>query len=531
MMNIPDMKCRNRLSLFMLLVLLTGPVLSAQNIVVSEGTTVTLPGGSLLIKGLLLNNGTINSYGDLTLLSDQDGTSLIDGAGTGMINGEIIMQRWFNQAFGYRYISSPFASSTVSELADDIDLTDPFPTLYRYNEHSPTSGWVNYTDTSGILVPLSGYSANLGFMSDPLTMEIKGIVNDGDMSVTLYNHNKTYTEGFNLVGNPYPSPIDWDAEEGWTRTNIDDAVYYFRASDSDPYGGSYATYMNGLSSDGIVNNIIPSMQGFFVHVSDGAWPVTATLSVDNRARVRDMDHAFTKSGTAGEAGLLRLTACFSDDSSLFDPMVIYTDEKATFDFDGQLDALKLYNTDYNVPSFFSFGNDGSRLSINSIPGVVEQCSIRLGLRIEREGDIVFRIAALKGDDFCNIVSITDRTTGVTTDIAEGRCYRVALAAGDYTDRFWLNLSNTVTGVPEIPVAGEWARIYQNNGILKVEISLQDFKDGDLIIYNISGQPLYKYAVDGPGYHEFIPSVRDGIYLVRLGSGNNSMTRKIFLEKR
>jgi hypothetical protein len=289
--------------------------------------------------------------------------------------------------------------------------------------------------------------------------------------------------------------------------------------------------MNGLSSDGIVNNIIPSMQGFFVHVSDGAWPVTTTLSVNNKVRVRDLHHSFTKSTGTVEPDLLRLTASFSDDSTLFDPTVIYTDEKATFDFDGQLDALKLYNTDFNVPSFFSFGNDGSRLSINSIPGVVDQCSIRLGLRIEREGDVVFRVAALKGDSFCNILSITDRTTGMTTDITEGRCYRVALTAGDYTDRFWLNLSNTITGVPEMPVAGEWARIYQHSGILKVEINLQEFEDGHLTIYNLSGQPLNQYAVVGPGYHEFTPSVRDGIYLVILGSGKTSMIRKIFLQKR
>lgn len=527
----PGMKNYYRLILYWSLAFLTGPVTTGQDIIVSEGTTITLSGTSVMIKGILKNNGTIISDGGLTLLSDQDGTSLIDGSGTGVINGEIVMQRWFDRAFGYNYISSPFLSANVSELADDIDLEDPFPALYRYDEFRSTSGWVTYNDPAGTLVPLSGYSANLGFMDHPVTVDLKGVMNNGALSVTLYNHNKTYTEGFNLVGNPYPSPIDWDAGEGWTRTNMDNAVYYFRAGETDPYGGTYAAYMNGLSSDGIVNNIIPSMQGFFVHVSDGAWPVTTTLSVNNKVRVRDLHHSFTKSTGTVEPDLLRLTASFSDDSTLFDPTVIYTDEKATFDFDGQLDALKLYNTDFNVPSFFSFGNDGSRLSINSIPGVVDQCSIRLGLRIEREGDVVFRVAALKGDSFCNILSITDRTTGMTTDITEGRCYRVALTAGDYTDRFWLNLSNTITGVPEMPVAGEWARIYQHSGILKVEINLQEFEDGHLTIYNLSGQPLNQYAVVGPGYHEFTPSVRDGIYLVILGSGKTSMIRKIFLQKR
>ena len=50
----------------------------------------------------------------------------------------------------------------------------------------------------------------------------------------------TYTKGFNLVGNPYPSAIDWDAASGWTKTNIDNAVYYFKASATDQYGGTYS---------------------------------------------------------------------------------------------------------------------------------------------------------------------------------------------------------------------------------------------------------------------------------------------------
>mgnify|MGYP001006296309 CR=1 FL=1 len=127
------MKNYYRLILYWSLAFLTGPVTTGQDIIVSEGTTITLSGTSVMIKGILKNNGTIISDGGLTLLSDQDGTSLIDGSGTGVINGEIVMQRWFDRAFGYNYISSPFLSANVSELADDIDLEDPFPALYRYD--------------------------------------------------------------------------------------------------------------------------------------------------------------------------------------------------------------------------------------------------------------------------------------------------------------------------------------------------------------------------------------------------------------
>ena len=154
--------------------------------------------------------------------------------------------------------------------------------------------------TTDPLNPLEGYAANFGSSAVPITANVTGAVNSGALSVTLYNHNNTYTKGFNLIGNPYPSPINWDAAAGWTKTNIDNALYYFKASATDEYGGKYSTYINGVSSDDTVSNIIPSMQGFFVHVTNGPpWPVTGTLSLNNNVRVTDLTHAFAKSGEKG----------------------------------------------------------------------------------------------------------------------------------------------------------------------------------------------------------------------------------------
>ena len=170
-----------------------------------------------------------------------------------------------------------------------------FPTVYRYDESRTSSGWVAYNDPAGVLEPMNGYSVNFGSVSAPNTVDVSGEVNNGALSLTLYNNNNTYTQGLNLVGNPYPSAIDWDAASGWTKTNIDNALYYFNASATDQYGGTYSSYVNGVSSDGVASNVIPSMQGFFVHVSDGAYPVTGTLAMNNSVRITDKTQYFAKS--------------------------------------------------------------------------------------------------------------------------------------------------------------------------------------------------------------------------------------------
>jgi hypothetical protein len=86
-----------------------------------------------------------------------------------------------------------------------MKLADPFPAFYMYNENSTTSGWVTYIDPAGVLNPMQGYAVNFGDTDPPIVFDVTGVVNNGSQSATLYNHNNTYSQGFNLIGNPYPS--------------------------------------------------------------------------------------------------------------------------------------------------------------------------------------------------------------------------------------------------------------------------------------------------------------------------------------
>ncbi|MDM8003005.1 MAG: hypothetical protein QUS66_08855, partial [Bacteroidota bacterium] len=330
----------------------------------------------------------------MTLLSGVEGTALIDGAGSGSVSGDVTMQRYLPTGFGYMYLSSPFTTAKVSELGDEA-----IESIYRYDENRhvggvPASGWTGYNNPVNLLVPGSGYAVNLGPDAGPLTVEITGAVSNGEITVPVFNNNHPYTHGFNLVGNPYPSPVDWDLIDA-LNTNIDNAVYYFSNSDADQYGGSYITYINGISSDGRATNIIPSMQGFFIHVTDGEFPVEGSLVMNNSVRVNDLNQPFIKSAEAEQPKLIRLSACFSTSPETPDYTVIYFDEQATPEYDGQFDALKLLNTDTNVPSLFSVTPGASRLSINGMPPPGgKTLLVPLGIITQVDGNIRFRISAL-----------------------------------------------------------------------------------------------------------------------------------------
>ena len=506
----------------------TTPV-SYNNIVVDPGstTTNTTPGQSL--SGLLLCNGTFNANGHLTLLSSDSQTALIDGSGTGEVNGNVTMQRYLFSGFGYKYLSSPFQAAAVSEFSDNMKLADPFPAFYRYDESSTTTGWVTYIDPAGVLFPMQGYAVNFGDSEPPLVFDVTGDVNNGSLSTTLFNHNNTYSLGFNLIGNPYPSPIDWDAPSGWTKINIDNALYYFETSTTDQYGGTYVTYVDGVSSNGLATNLIPSMQGFFVHVSDGSWPVTGTLAMDNRVRVTDLTHPLTKSDIDSKS-LIRLTAEFSDDTVSVDPVVIYFDEKATETFDGQLDALKLMNTDLMVPNLYTVGSDGAKLSINALPVISDTlCKVPLGLKINRDGDIIFKIDTLEGNLADMEIYISDIAAMVEEDLLPDKDYRVYLTTGLYENRFFLNFRNIGTGIPDNTGGDDHFIVYSSHGILKIKINTLPAAEGTLIISNLTGQLLLIKKYYEPGNYELNPGLKNGVYIISFLSGTRSSSKKVFIQ--
>ena len=122
-----------------------------------------------------------------------------------------------------------------------------------------------------------------------------------------------------------------------------------------------------------------------------------------------------------------------------------TDEVITNEFDFGQDLSKELNTGRS--DIYSFiGNE--RAAANSLQMNTETTTVvRLGLNIEATGDYTFSIP-----DGTNGIGITliDEETGIRTSLS-ALDYTVELAAGDYTERFWLEISpiqNTPTGIEE-----------------------------------------------------------------------------------
>jgi hypothetical protein len=495
-----------------------------KNLTINNAASVTLS-GTLLLSGILkATTGQFTTGGYLTLLSTAAQTALIDGSGAGSITGNVTMQRYLASGFGYKYFSSPFQAATVNEFSNDLDLAATFPTFYTYTEDRNYSGWTTYTTTTGPLTPMLGYAANFGTATAPKTVDMTGVVNNNMVtSPTLYNHNQPYTLGFNLAGNPYPSPVDWDAASGWTRTNIDNALYYFNAGTTSQYTGSYSSYINGISSDGIANNIIPAMQGFFVHVSDGTYPVAATFSINNNARINNFTTAFHRKAMPP---FLRLNASFADDSLPKDAVVIYFDDTATPAFNQAMDALKMMNTDPQLPNLYMLSKDAVKLSIRSLPYLHDSTSIQLGLASKKTGWITFTVQDMEQMPYGLHIYLRDAKTGILQDLQHNPHYRVQLEAGEYEQRFSLVFSEKEQLKQQ--TQNETINVYSAGGKVSVYQDLAPGEKGCITVSNIAGQVILQQEINGNGYHYLHPVFSSGVYIVSCHSQKGLRSKKIFI---
>jgi len=152
------------------------------------------------------NNGTFTLKSNTTrtaMLIDAGADSMLTGSGT------YKFERYIPQG-GWHYVSSPIVYTTNS--------SNFFwgGALYDYNETAHS--WTKKQNNQQLDV-MRGYDAY--FKNGDKTIVFSGKYNTGEISISLTKNS----DGYNFIGNPYPCTVDWDNSNGWTKTNIDNAIY------------------------------------------------------------------------------------------------------------------------------------------------------------------------------------------------------------------------------------------------------------------------------------------------------------------
>lgn len=496
---------------------------------IANGSNALLESGGHSIKSTIQSNGLLQANNHITLLSNANTTAAVDGAGTGEITGILTFQSYLNNGYGYKYLGSPFQSATVNQLADFVNLSASFPSVFAYDENLLSNGWVNYMSAANLLEPMRGYAFQFGNSNLPKTISMNGVVNNGAISLNINHHNRLYTNGFHLVSNPYPSPINWNESIGWVKVNLDNALYFFDTDEQSIYTGVYNTYINGISSNGLTNNYIPAMQAFFVRVSDGDYPVAGSLTVNNKARITHITEAHRKINSVDILDYLRLSVRMMD-AKHADPLIIYFSNDANIHFSKQMDAIKLMNSSETVPSVYSF-KQNHKLTIQSQLPVNLSTLIPVGIIVKTDGEYLFENTSTTSLPAGLYAYLYDDEKKKYTDLIRNSGYKVPLKAGEYNHRFSILFSKTPVTHSLNPDNDNDTYDFQvqvKQHQLYLKIPFLDNTIQSVQLTNVLGQQIFqkKYSTGGSFLID-LPLV-SGIYFVTLRDGKRFVSKKILI---
>ncbi|MFZ4548311.1 MAG: beta strand repeat-containing protein [Bacteroidales bacterium] len=467
------------------------------NISVAAGSTLTIDAGkALTVNGSISNNAGVNG---IIIDSDVSGTgSLIHN--TADVQGTI--KRFVDGSTNinllkYHLVSVPLTPATAS-------TQNLFLGAYLYDFIVATNTWHGLgTSTSNNLEETKGYMIYAPEAS--LTFSFAGAMNAGTFSplVTFVG------EGNNLVPNPYPCAIDWNAASGWIKTNIANSVYVW------PSGGSnYATYVDGVANNG-GSNIIPAGQSYFVKATGAP-----TFSMTDAVRVHN-SLAFYKSNE-NIADLLRVQAT---SNAITDESVVRFTDFATTNADSDYDAWKLYGTD-GAPQLYSMTTDNEMLAINSLPTLNGYAKVPLNYESTFTGEVTLNFSQLESFPTTLALKLEDKLTNQLINLRQHPTYTFTHQSGNTNDRFVLHFGSA-TGIDEPQTTN--GNIWISGKTVNISSQTSAGEKALIEIYNAAGQSLFAKNLVLEGLTTLDLNMQ-GFVIVKLTSGQTVLTAKGILIK-
>jgi len=494
------------------------PVISStanytDNLIIQNGATLTINSGKDLtvcgcteINGpdaLILQSGPNNS-GNATFIDN--GT--ITYPNNGSVKIELYLSDCTISNGGcWHYISPPVTSALAQVFLGDY--------LKYYDEVA--GAWSNFiTSESFPLKVMQGYIVS---NNGTVTRVFQGEVNTGNLSELLSRTTPPPQGGYgwNLAGNPYPSPLDLESP-GITWNNIEKKVWYYSK-----FAENYKPYVvGGLANPG--TRYCPSMQGFFVHVPSGY--NAETLQVTNVARTTARDTSFYKS-TRSINDLIWLKV--EESRGMNDEVVIYFRPDATSGYDKDFDCQKLNGTAI-APQLYAVSSDDSRLTIDVLPFAGINTSIPLEFSVSSEGTGNYSMTASKLESFRagTKIRLEDKKESKTQELTENPVYNFSYNEGDNPSRFILHFFNPFYGIDDHD-REDGLLIYSSGKDVYLKNLTGNPEKGEMFIYNTLGLEITQKSVSAISLNKYTFNLPDGYYIVSVVTSDKTYNNMVFLD--
>jgi hypothetical protein len=331
--------------------------------------------------------------------------------------------------------------------------------------------------------------------------------------------NTAAKRGFNLVGNPYPSYLNWEMAYN-AANNVRPTIWYRTGSGTSM---SFETYNAavGVSVPTTASGYIPPMQAFWAKVdTDPATneeTSTGILNLTNAMRSHEGETANplkAPSAKNSERQLIRLAV---SNGTVSDEMVIVSHPSASDSFD-QYDSEKMSNNDANRPEIYSVVAN-QELVINGVSEMVDAKEFTLGLRPGKAGNFSIALTEWNSRSDTELVlrdnSKTENRDWILT--AENPYSFIVTDAVDNT-RFSLiyRSKGSITGLEQV---NSKLVVYAIQG--KIMLQSTDLTGSGISVTNTMGQTIYQTKAQSNSL-SIDQDFATGIYIVKV----NNELRKV-----
>jgi len=523
---------------------LGGAVTVNGTLTTTGGGTLTVGASQLLTAATVTNAGilTIDPSGQATVTSmANSGTLNLNStsssaifslmmnsySGSGTTNAQLYLTGGGSPNYKWHYISIPITTlpvTTFTGITQDIVgyaeqrvSIDLLQGWVAWDGYVYSGGGIdnNYTFTD--LLPGKGY--DYWDNATPGTkFTFSGQLNSSALSpITLTYGGYPTLSGWNLLGNPFPSGIDWDVvtASGYP-SNTGKAVYFTK--DNVQY-----TYAAGTGIPENATSHIPPMQGFFIRT----YGTGNTFTVPTSAKEHNTTARYK--GVKSVIPLVRLKIA---EDTLHDETVVRFDENAKPGLDYDFDALKAFNSSDNAGIYTSSG--GIKYAINGQPFPETSAEYPVIVNLTKEDINTLTASQLQGLDDYNIY-LTDKLTGYTANLKTTPVLTFSSVSGLITDRFILKVSNATTGVEENPASsGTVFNIYPGFGLINIQTLAEDWdgKQGSVTVLDLSGRTvtdLRNIEFSKNSVAQVTAPSAKGLYIVELRSGVKRYVGKVIIK--
>uniref|UniRef100_UPI0030DBB002 hypothetical protein n=1 Tax=uncultured Polaribacter sp. TaxID=174711 RepID=UPI0030DBB002 len=467
---------------------------------------------NLTVTGTIVNNADTSG---LILKSNASGTaSLLHNTP----DVPVTVQRYISGiAEDWHFLSAPVSNQDISGSWNPAGTygNGTGYDLYIFNE--PTPCWTYQLNTTVAptwpsIHPTANFVTARGYLYSTQapnpTKEFIGLLNNGAISYPITNESPDLVvQGFNLIGNPYPSSIDWKSINGWSRTNLITSGGGYDMWIWNQAANNYGIYnSNGdIGTNGVTQHIAPA-QGYFIRAVNNG-----DISMSNAVRVNTGASNWLK-GTKNETNNLKIRITSSEGHGSDEVLLLFGYPE------NEAGAVKLYSQNEAAPSAYLYDLKKD-LSVRYLTDTIENSQVPLHFKAGRDGNYSLSIDAEIGA--FDILLLEDKKNNSITDLNVNANYQFKGTINDDANRFVLHFKDITEVNESLPVS-----IFYDGNEVNVDLTLVN-EETDIKVFDMLGRLLLNKKGAGKMIHRFSVHPKHAVYII-VATSEEKSSRKVVL---